>query len=101
IKSHKNRQSLPLFPLSFPPLDSPFLIPFFPLLCRFFPAKEGEKGDQEGGVQRGKTKGKKGEGMPIFVGFYSSLPLFPLGFPPLAYGELESGNSQKTNWRHK
>ena len=31
--------------------------------------KGGEKGDQEGGVQMGKTKGKKGEEMPIFVGF--------------------------------
>ncbi|MBQ1463619.1 MAG: hypothetical protein IIZ18_02310, partial [Ruminococcus sp.] len=33
--------------------------------------------------QRGKTKGKKGEEMPIFVGFNLFLPLFPLGLSPL------------------
>ena len=38
IKPDKNRHFLPLFPLSFSPLDSPFLNPLFPLLCRFFPA---------------------------------------------------------------
>ena len=38
IKPDKNRHFLPLFPLRFPPLDSPFLNPFFPLYCRFLPA---------------------------------------------------------------
>ena len=38
IKPDKNRHSLPLFPLRFSPLDSPFLNPLFPHLCRFFPA---------------------------------------------------------------
>ena len=38
IKPDKNRHFLPLFPLRFPPLDSPFLNPFFPLFCRFLPA---------------------------------------------------------------
>ena len=38
IKPDKNRHSLPLFPLRFSPLDSPFLNPLFPLLCRFLPA---------------------------------------------------------------
>ena len=37
-KPDKNRHSLPLFPLRFSPLDSPFLNPLFPHLCRFFPA---------------------------------------------------------------
>ena len=37
-KPDKNRHSLPLFPLRFSPLDSPFLNPLFPLLCRFLPA---------------------------------------------------------------
>ena len=46
--------------------------------------KGGEKRVQEGRVQRGKPKGKKGEEMPIFVGFNLFLPLFPLGCPPLA-----------------
>ncbi|MBQ3916201.1 MAG: hypothetical protein II690_06385, partial [Ruminococcus sp.] len=69
--------------------------------CREKSAKVGKKGVQERGVQRGKSKGEKGEGMPIFVGFNLFLPLFPLGCSPLADGELESGNSQKTIWRHK
>ena len=38
IKPGKNRHFLPLFPLRFPPLDSPFLNPLFPHLCRFLPA---------------------------------------------------------------
>ena len=38
IKPDKNRHSLPLFPLRFSPLDSPFLNPLFPHLCRFLPA---------------------------------------------------------------
>ena len=38
IKPDKNRHSLPLFPLRFSPLDSPFLTPLFPHLCRFLPA---------------------------------------------------------------
>ena len=37
--------------------------------CREKSAKVGKKGVQERGVQRGKPKGEKGEGMPIFVGF--------------------------------
>ena len=37
-KPDKNRHSLPLFPLRFSPLDSPFLNPLFPHLCRFLPA---------------------------------------------------------------
>ena len=37
--------------------------------CREKSAKVGKKGVQERGVQRGKPKGEKEEGMPIFVGF--------------------------------
>ncbi|MBP3242517.1 MAG: hypothetical protein J6L99_01530, partial [Ruminococcus sp.] len=51
--------------------------------CREKSAKVGKKGVQERGVQRGKPKGEKGEGMPIFVGFNWSLPLFHLGLSPL------------------
>ena len=47
------------------------------------PVKIGKRGVQEEGVQRGKPKGKKGEEMPIFVGFNLFLPLFPLGLSPL------------------
>ena len=51
------------------------------------PVKIGKRGEKRGsgkGFQRGKPKGKKGEEMPIFVGFNLFLPLFPLGCPPLA-----------------
>ena len=50
------------------------------------PVKIGKRGEKKGsgkGFQRGKTKGKKGEEMPIFVGFNLFLPLFPLGLFPL------------------
>ena len=51
------------------------------------PVKIGNRREKKGsgkGFQRGKTKGKKGEEMPIFVGFNLFLPLFPLGCPLLA-----------------
>ena len=50
------------------------------------PVKIGKRGEKRGSgkrFQRGKTKGKKGEEMPIFVGFNLFLPLFPLGLSPL------------------
>ena len=51
------------------------------------PVKIGKGEEKKGSgkrFQRGKTKGKKGEEMPIFVGFNLFLPLFPLVCPPLA-----------------
>ena len=50
------------------------------------PVKIGKGEEKKGSgkrFQRGKTKGKKGEEMPIFVGFNLFLPLFPLGLSPL------------------
>ena len=55
-------------------------------LQKYLPVKIGKGGEKRGsgkGFQMGKPKGKKGEEMPIFVGFNLFLPLFPLGLSPL------------------